>query len=949
MSSRLIKYAFTAGIVSRELWSQTVLQKYGYGLADSRNFVTRFSGSIVSRGGLHAGPPIQELTGPFRFIPFTFAREDANNFSLLFTPNKLRFLQNGVYVLQNIFPAPATAVSSTATSSTITVNNTGPVVVAGDLVELYGANVPATFVGQTVEVLSATATTVTVKQIGLNLGLDNWNATASFTLQKVYTLATPFTGAMLPSLYFKQSRDIVRITTQDLPPYTLVRNSNGTWTLSETVFGASANRPTGATITPSAAGSSGYVFRVTAVFPSGEESLPSDPAFTVTSIDYTATAGHATFSWSPVAGAVSYNIYRSTVAPDAAGTGKLHLGFDLGFLGSSLGTSFTDRNIIPDFTRTFPTARNPFGRGVIERFTITNGGTGHTLAATTLSITDPTGSGAILTPIVIDGVIVAVTIIDGGKNYTAPTVNIGGPGVGTVITANLSPATGNFPAVSGIHNQRQVYSNWGLRPLAISGSVIGQFNNFNFSRLVIASDAYTYELSSETQGFVKHLVSTRVGLVAFSDLGVWVVRGSNGAISPTDVQAELQTAVGCSKLFPLLVDADLVYAETDSQTIRLLQYNDFSKNFAGSDVSVLARALIASPRTLLAWTYESRPYKLVWAVRDDGRVLSFTISQEEKVYAWNVHETGGEFLDCHTLYESTRETTYFVVSRYRQGIWRRHIEPISDRERTNNFTHVGVDSACGFGLETVASAALIVPFLTAEDQIVTFTTTAAVFSAGDVGKLISHEEGRAYITQYLTPTSVLARIFNDFAHLNIPYLNARKQAAAGTWRLTAYRTSYQLPLNARPDGVTVCADGKVFIDTAVGEYGVVTFLEPLAYGYVGQNFNCMALTLPFTADGTIIEDSRNNVKGVGLRFVRTRGLNVGVYNEENVFETETFPIEQKLTTIFSEAQMRRSDHDYVPVSSDWEESNQILMESNGADTVEITGLIKEIEVGDEVG
>ena len=949
MSSRLIKYAFTAGIVSRELWSQTILQKYGYGLADSRNFVTRFSGSIVSRGGLHAGPPIQELTGPFRFIPFTFAREDANNFSLLFTPNRLRFLQNGAYVLQNIFPAAATNVATTATESVITVNNTGPIVVAGDLVELFGANVPAHIRGQTVEVIAQTAGSVTVRQIGLTKGLDDWNGAVSFTLQKVYTVATPFTSAILPNLYFKQSRDVVRITSRDLPPYTLVRNSIGTWTLAETVFGATANRPTGATITPSAAATAGYVFRVTAVFPSGEESLPSDPAFTVTSIDFTATAGHATFSWSPVAGATSYNVYRSTVAPDAATTGKLHFGFDLGFIGSSLGTSFTDRTIIPDFTRTFPSARNPFGKGVIEGFTITNGGTGHALAATTISITDPTGTGAILTPIVIDGILVAVTIIDGGKNYTSPTVVVSGPGVGTVITATISPATGNFPAISGIHNQRQVYSNWGNRPLGLSGSVIGQFNNFNFSRLVIASDAYTYELSSETQGFVKHLVSTRVGLVAFSDLGVWVVRGSNGAISPTDVQAELQTAVGCSNLFPLLVDSDILYPETDNQTIRLLQYNDFSKNFAGTDVTVLARALIASPRTLLAWTYESRPYKLVWAVRDDGRLLSFTISQEEKVYAWNVHETGGEFLDCHTLFESDREATYFVVSRYRDGIWRRHIELISDRERTNNFTHVGVDSACGFSLETVTTAALIVPFLTAEDQIVTFTTTSSVFSAGDVGKLISHEEGRAYITQYLSPTSVRARVFNDFAHLNIPYLNARKQAPAGTWRLTTYRTSYQLPLNSRPDSVTVCADGKVFIDTDVGEYGVVTFLEPLSYGYVGQNFNCMALTLPFTADGTIIEDSRNNIKGVGLRFVRTRGLNVGVFNEEDVFAPETYPIEQKLTSIFSEAQIRRSDHDYVPVSSDWEESNQILMESNGADTVEVTGLVKEIEVGDEVG
>lgn len=943
MSNRLPKYAFSAGIISEEVWSQTVLQKYGYGVADAVNYVVRFTGSLVSRAGLIAAALMQEQTENFRFVPFTFAKEDANNFSLLFTPGKIRFLQAGAYVLE----AAKTANYCTNAPSYTRVETAAPHGYAvGDLVELYGDAVPSYLRGQTVQIVAITsATSMDLQQIALARNLDDVFISVPFTVRRVYTVPTPFTNSQLPSLYFRQSRDVVRITSRDIEPHTLTRQSNGTWTLTVTSFGNPAVPPGAPVITPSIAGTSGYIVAVTAINADKQESLPSVIGSTTTSVDFTVTAGSASYKWTAAPEAIQYNVYRSIVVP--TGSSQVHAGMDLGYLATTAGTKFTDRNVIPDFTRTVPTGRNPFALRSFESFEVTAPGSGYGNFGT-ITVSDPTGTGAILTPIFIDGELVAVSVGNGGRNYTAPVFTItSGAGTGAAITPKYTGTEGTYPAISATHSQRQLYASTGARPLAVFGSRIGKFNDFNFSKILAADEAFSYELSSETQGVIKHMISTRVGLLAFSDLGVWALRGSGGAITATDSQADLQTSVGCSALTPLLIDSDILYGETDNQTTRLLQYNDFSKNFAGTDISVLARHLLASPRNLISWSYESRPYKLVWSVRDDGQVLSTTISQEEKVFAWSRHTTAGLILANHTLAQSEGEVSYFIVKRFLSGRWVRTIEYLGNREQTNNYTHVGADCSCPFGY-TRQNVTLRATLSAITGETAVFSTDTDFFTAGDVGKIIIHEEGRAYVSTLLSPRMIGVTILNPFSHLRIPQSSLLRDMDAGVWMMDALRPSYRLPLNFRPASVTVSADAKVLENLLPDEGGTVTFPEDLSSGWIGFNFDCEFITLPFSADGTVIEDSRKNVKGVGLRFVRTRGMFVGTYGDVDGEEPELFSVETMMNPFMAEGALRRSDYDYVPVSSDWDENTRIIGRANGANPTEITGMVFDAEVGDEV-
>jgi len=944
MSNRLIQYGFTAGIVSNTLWSQTILQKYGWGLADCKNYLIDFSGMLVSRGGLMFDTVLPfAIDAPFRLIPFVFAEEDANTFQLLFVEEKIYFLQQGRLLLED--PKSVTAIATNASYTEFTSTSHGYAV--GDFIEFYGADVPEALVGQTVRVSAVPgANTFRCTPLWLTDNLDDWAdaATAAVSAYRVYSLASDYAAADLPSLYFDQSRDVVDISHIDYPTMQLEREADGTWTLTEKLLDISVATPTGLSLTAkSGTSNGGVIFAVTAVGTTGEESLPTYvrledlPA-------YDTTAGWVTVGWDATAGAVYYNVYRSSIAEEA----NITMAAQVGFVGRTVATNFHDRNIIPDFTQAPPTQNNPFSNGTILSVELLTKGSGYA-RTDTVAFTDGTGSGSGATGnLLVDeaGKVVGIQLINGGKNYETPVATIAtSGGSGATFDFELSPETGNYPRTSTTHQQRKVFASSQNEPLTVFGSQIGLYSNFTRSRILADNDSYEYELSFETLGIIKHLVSTRAGLLAFSNLGVWQLAGSQAApITPSDIDALIMTTIGSSDLRPLKIDSDILYAEVQNRVIRLLQYNHYSQQYGGQDISVLARDLFAGWNDLVSWSFEARPYRVVWATRNDGGILTATISQEQEVFAWSRHDTAGNILANITVPESAREVTYCVVERYLSGRWVYTMEHFADRAKSVNSDHCGVDCAVQFGTGSMPAAtlSLTIDDETAEFKTGTFVASSSVFTAGDVDKYIQYQSGKALITAYVSGTEVDVEIIDPFVELAVPYSTLYRRIPASLWRLVELQDSIQLPLNMRPSTVAAFGDGKTFFDIEVDADGTVTFPEALAFGYVGFSYDCVATTLPFAADGTIIEDSRKNVKGVGLRFVNSKGIEVGTQADD------LYPIEHYFHENLTEATRLRSDHEYVPISSDWEESVQIFIKANGAVPTQITGLVVDLEVGDDV-
>ena len=208
---------------------------------------------------------------------------------------------------------------------------------------------------------------------------------------------------------------------------------------------------------PAAKNDAGAVFVVTAFDDKGAEHNNTPPFLAKGLVNYTAVAGSATITWRTVPGAIRYNIYRSLLLSDGS---NLTADMVVGYIGTSRGTKFTDNNIIPDFTKQPPRNNNPFRPGRIRRITITNPGKGFPDDAR-VTLRDGTGSGFIGYPIVDQGEVQAVIIMNSGQDYVDPKLEILPKGAGSVqpkVEITVSKRTGTHPSTATVFQQRQVYA-----------------------------------------------------------------------------------------------------------------------------------------------------------------------------------------------------------------------------------------------------------------------------------------------------------------------------------------------------------------------------------------------------------------------------------------------------------------------------------------------------------
>lgn len=175
-----------------------------------------------------------------------------------------------------------------------------------------------------------------------------------------YQLATPWHAADLPLLKFTQSADVMTLCHPNYPPYDLGRTDDAAWTLTEVSFAPSIAAPAGvsAAVYGSATGTTVYSYIVTAVSASSGDESTSGNVGTVTNAATMSLDGTAAVevSWTAVAGAAYYNIYRTPEVP----SGEAPAGSLFGLIGRAQGVQYIDRNGSPDFSQAPPNIQNPF-------------------------------------------------------------------------------------------------------------------------------------------------------------------------------------------------------------------------------------------------------------------------------------------------------------------------------------------------------------------------------------------------------------------------------------------------------------------------------------------------------------------------------------------------------------------------------------------------------------
>lgn len=233
-----------------------------------------------------------------------------------------------------------------------------------------------------------------------------------------------------------------------------------------------------------------------------------------------------------------------------------------------------------------------------------------------------------------------------------------GPPVGY----NPFAATNDYPSTVTFFEQRLLWGRTNNRPNAIFGSRSGDFENMDISRPLRASDSLSFALVSGRVNAINQLVSARNLLALTSDSIFQIGGGQNGYISATDFVSRRQNGRGSSRLSPLVIDQVVFYQTAIGNGVRTLGYTFQSDSIESNDVTIYSPGFFRG-FNIVSWAYAQEPRSIIWAVRNDGKLLCFTWEQEQQVWGWTLCETDGLVKSVAVISENAEDRLYLTVQR----------------------------------------------------------------------------------------------------------------------------------------------------------------------------------------------------------------------------------------------------------------------------------------------
>lgn len=856
MPESIAKFGFSAGVLSPRIRSRNDLRNYDLGVEEARNWIIDYLGGAFTRNGTEFLDYLQDDDKAARIVRFKFNADIENTYAIVLTDLKIRFLQDGAYILES-------AVTVTGvTSDTITAAAHG--YSNGDWIK---------FSGRTLEVTAATTNNFKVNTpFGVafdpsTIGGDGVNAF------RIYTITTIYAAADLVNLVFDQQQDEVYITHINYVRKKLTRIAAASWTFVTVPDGGGTLSPTSITLTPSDDGTAGVVYAVGVVENNGIESplASSSMALTELSVNFTTTAGSLKVSWTPVVGAQYYRVYRSLVTFKGA---DATFAANLGLLGIGYGSEFIDDNIIPDFTQGPLTPVYPFANGSVTNIDITAGGSSWTKTGTTMTLNG--GGSGFDGKVIVDGAgaIIGVKILDPGKDYVSPTVSfnsIDGLGSAATATATASASSGNNPSCSEIVQQRRVYAGTLNLPSALFGSRVGSGDSFDTTSFALANDPYSLSVEQAEETPIRYIEVTTDGLFLFSAAEVIQVRGENDeAITGSNSRARPQTSEGCARLDPIKIDREYLYLNEAKTAVLSLRPSNLPTYFTTIDVSYYSNHYFAPSNAIVSWSWAKSPDNLIWAARADGTFLSCTFVSAQQVWAWADHTTKGFVEDVEAVSEANLDRLYMIVRRTIGGVEKRFIE----RQSIWNIDTVdemwSVD--CGLATSLIKPAATLTPAAFAGTGVV-ITAGSAVFVSGDVGKILRVGGGRGVVVSFTSTTKLVVDFGRDIIE-PIKEFTAPRVYASGEWSLDATVTTVSGLQHLEGETVEILGDGAVLDDKTVVN-GAVALSTASSFAVVGLGFTGELKTLPASVPDAVIEDKRKSTNSVAVRLYKSRGLEIG--------------------------------------------------------------------------
>lgn len=541
-------------------------------------------------------------------------------------------------------------------------------------------------------------------------------------------------------------------------------------------------------------------------------------------------------------------------------------------------------------------------------------------------------------------------------SFSGSTLSGGGTsGSGATGSLVVSPESGTYPGVAAYYQQRRVYGSSLNNPDTYWMTQPGLFTNMDSSIPVTDADAIIGTPWAQQVNGIQFMVPMPGGLVILTGKGAWQLNGgSQAAITPSNQVATPQAYNGCNGTIPpITINYDILYVQAKGSIFRDLAYNFFTNIYTGTDLTVLSNHLFNDFQMVQA-AYAEEPYKLVWVVRNDGKMLCLTYLKEQDVYAWTRHDTDGLFVSVCSITEPPVDAVYCIVQRYVQGNWYYYSERMNNRLWDDIEDTYCVDAGVSLP-QTFPSATLNI---SANTGTVTLTTSSSVFSSGMVGDVVRAGGGKITLTAYTSGTqmtgtvtqTVVDTVPNDPNNLPTP-------VPSGSWSVSTPVSTVSGLNHLNGLTVTALADGSVVPPQTVTNNSI-TLPNPASQVTAGLPYTCQVQTVYWehpSQQGTV-QNKRKNISAVGLRVEQSRGIQIGA--DQIDASTQQFfaevpwidMTEVKERTMFNLAgtpiPLYTGDY-YQSITSSWDLTGQIAVQQKYPLPANILACIFYVQTGDD--
>lgn len=301
-------------------------------------------------------------------------------------------------------------------------------------------------------------------------------------------------------------------------------------------------------------------------------------------------------------------------------------------------------------------------------------------AEVSLIVNDSTGSGAVLEPVVLDGKITAVNVINGGQNYTNPTITVVSKnGSGATFKVNVGQA-GDYPGAVTYFEQRRWFGGTLTRPNNLWATKSGTESDMSYSLPSQDDDRIAVRVAAREANRIQHMVPL-AQLMLLTAAAEWRVSPLNSdAITPSSMSVRPQSYVGANNVQPLVVSSTMIYAAERGGHLRECGYSYEAGGYISNDVCLRAPHLFDN-YNIVDMAYAKAPWPIAWIVNDQGDLISMTYVPEQQVGAFSKIETNnGRFRSCCVVAEGDEDILYCVIERIIAGVNSFYIERMTERQ-----------------------------------------------------------------------------------------------------------------------------------------------------------------------------------------------------------------------------------------------------------------------------